>query len=50
MAEEYGWDIGGIDIELDVFWEGLVQQNIRTIKQYFSVKMFSWIHPPFYPV
>jgi hypothetical protein len=39
MAEEYGWGIGGIDIELDMFGEGLVQQNIRTIKQYISIKI-----------
>jgi hypothetical protein len=34
MTKEYWRGIGGLDIEIDVFGEGLVEQNIRTIKQY----------------
>jgi hypothetical protein len=34
MTKEYWRGIGGIAVELDVFWEWLVEQNIRTIKQY----------------
>jgi hypothetical protein len=47
MAEEYWWGIGWIDVELDVFWEGLVVQYNGTIKQHGIVCMFARMFPPF---